>query len=82
MLRPSEMDTNAVSIALIHRISTNAGQASSPSPLHEKGKKSPALVSTRASGRSKFLYNFHLDTKSSYNGMERFQIVQNIALQH
>ncbi len=28
MLRPYEMDTNAVSIALIHRISTNTGQAS------------------------------------------------------
>ncbi|GIK65649.1 MAG: hypothetical protein BroJett018_34430 [Chloroflexota bacterium] len=32
MLRPYEMDTDAVSIALIHAISTNTGQASDPSP--------------------------------------------------
>ncbi len=30
MLRPYEMDTDAVSIALIHAISTNTGQASNP----------------------------------------------------
>ncbi len=39
MLRPYEMDTDAVSIALIHAISTNTGQASGSSPNIGRGVK-------------------------------------------